>query len=77
MGFLCWYFGAMVLVAAFFAFRDAIRDLFIRGNLRQYRLTYAPGLCKKCGYDIRACKNVCSECGQPLDTPKPPPRKLL
>jgi len=41
--------------------------LNLEANIRA-RWRYAPGLCQKCGYDVRSNNTLCSECGTEIVT---------
>jgi hypothetical protein len=78
--FILLIWAVMLLVAAaVWAMRDAIRDMRFRWRMRKHRIAkgWRPGKCLRCGYDIRANESCCSECGQPIVALRPPPRKLL
>jgi hypothetical protein len=51
----------VVLVAALLPGRSVVRY----GRYR-YRRAFKPGVCRSCGYDLRASPDRCPECGAPL-----------
>ena len=67
----------MVIGAAIWAFRDAVIDLRFRWRLRNMARPKGRGKCPRCGYDTRANLSVCSECGEPVQVMRPPPKQLL
>jgi hypothetical protein len=70
---------ALVLISAFawWLLRDIFSDLWVRWRLRRHRNRFGPGMCTRCGYDVRATSGRCPECGEPVKTMQPPPRQLL
>ena len=69
--------AAMLLGVTGWALWDLLRDLAFRWRMRGYRAcNWKPGSCLKCGYDVRANVERCSECGEPVATLRPPPRAL-
>lgn len=67
----------MVIAAGIWAMWDGLHDLRIRWRLRRHQMRHAPGHCTRCGYDIRANLDRCSECGEPVKKIAPPPASLL
>jgi hypothetical protein len=62
--------GTMVGIIAgvyvmLFSFGPMIAVLFLRPRYRRERLTATP-FCRQCGYDLRASKDRCPECGTPV-----------
>jgi hypothetical protein len=70
---------ALVVITAFawWLLRDSFSDLWIRWRLRRHRNRFGPGMCTRCGYDVRTTSGRCPECGEPVKTMQAPPRQLL
>ncbi len=55
-----WFSGAALVIAGVFAAVTVYEARLLRRRL-------AAGLCPGCGYDLRASKDRCPECGREID----------
>ena len=70
--------GIVVVVVLCFAFLTIMGTIDHVVLLRRQRRDAHPGppTCATCGYDLRASRDRCPECGTPFETPVPPPPRL-
>jgi hypothetical protein len=62
LGWACFGIGIVSLVLGIFA------QLYLQRWEKQLGMRQASGLCPNCGYDLRASKDRCPECGREIDT---------